>query len=225
LAPADLSIGWAAAPVLAALAAAPLVVHGADGDEVGNELRLHGGDSLASLLATGRDVDREVGGFGPVARMMDQLPAAQVAAIWSAAQVIPEGLLHRDSRSAAAKQLFDVRHAVQLAPVIKLIERDLGRVRRTLKEGAPPSVYAQLDARLDQDFTASWQLLPAASFGWAALARLKAHDLAPSEAMPAGRREAWAELAKHAPDYVGMDLVLADALILSARKLDRRAQA
>ena len=220
----ELTVGWSAAPVLAAVGAAPIVALRETDDEVMEPVRLHGGDSLAVLLTTARDPHREVGGFGAAARAMDQLSPARVAELWSAVQVVPEGLLHPDSRMAAAKQLFDVRHAPALRPVIDLVGREIGRIRRFLKDAAPESVLAQLDARLD-GFTAAWQLLPAASFAWAALARLRALEPAAVLSMTVRRRDAWMQLASLAPDYVGMDVVLAEALVQSANNSNQKATA
>jgi hypothetical protein len=170
------------------------------------------------ILEGRRDDDREVGGFGATATIMDGMSARQVDELWSAAQVVPNGLLHRDSRSAAAKQLFDVRRAPKLGPVLHLIRNDLGRTRRALIDIAPPAVNGQLDARLDKTPGSPWGLLPAASFAWAAMARLRARDSSAVARMSPATRQAWCEMAKLAPDYVGMDIVLADALVQSANR-------
>ncbi len=138
--------------------------------------------------------------------------------------MVPEGLLHPDSRMAVAKQLFDVRHAPALRPVIEVAGREIGRIRRFLKDTGPDAVLTQLDARLD-GFTASWQLLPAASFAWAALARSRALDPSAVSSMTMSRRDAWVQLASLAPDFVGMDVVLAEALFQSTNNLDQKATA
>jgi hypothetical protein len=220
----ELTVGWSAAPVLAALGAASSVAARQADEEVMEPIRLHGGDSLATILTTARDPHREVGGFGPAARAMDQLSPARVAELWSAVQVVPEGLLHPDSRVTAAKQLFDVRHAPAVRPVIDVVGREIGRIRRFLKDAAPGAVLAQLDARLD-GFTAAWQLLPAASFAWAALARLRALDPPAVSSMTVSRRDAWVQLASLAPDFVGMDIVLAEALFQSTNNLVQKGTA
>jgi hypothetical protein len=220
----ELTVGWSAAPVLAALGAASSVAARQADEEVMEPIRLHGGDSLATILTTARDPHREVGGFGPAARAMDQLSPARVAELWSAVQVVPEGLLHPDSRVTAAKQLFDVRHAPAVRPVIDVVGREIGRIRRLLKDAAPGAVLAQLDARLD-GFTAAWQLLPAASFAWAALARLRALDPPAVSSMTVSRRDAWVQLASLAPDFVGMDIVLAEALFQSTNNLVQKGTA
>jgi hypothetical protein len=124
----------------------------------------------------------------------------------------------------AAKQLFDVRHAPAVRPVIDVVGREIGRIRRFLKDAAPGAVLAQLDARLD-GFTAAWQLLPAASFAWAALARLRALDPPAVSSMTVSRRDAWVQLASLAPDFVGMDIVLAEALVQSTNNLVQKATA
>lgn len=220
----ELTTGWSAAPVLAALAAVWRVIEERADEDVIEPIRLHGSDSLATILTTTRDPHREVGGFGPAARAMDQLSAARVAELWSAVQVVPEGLLHPDSRMAAAKQLFDVRHAPAMRPVIDVAAREIGRIRRFFNDAVPGAVLAQLDARLD-GFTAAWQLLPAASFAWAALARLRALDPSAVLSMTVSRRDAWVQLASLAPDFVGMDVVLAEALVQATNNLDQKATA
>ncbi|MEI4279115.1 hypothetical protein UXQ13_11630 [Klenkia terrae] len=218
--------GWASAPVLAALAAVPQWRKDEWSDNSGDDLRrslaLGGGESLVAILDSRHDPHREVGGFGPTASALDQLDPARVEDLWSAVQVVPEGLLHPDSRMAAAKQLFDARREKELTGVLAFIERDLSRVRKCLVGAAPPDLFAQFEARLDGTPTAAWGLLPAASFGWAALARLRAYNSAAVPLLGDGRREAWFVLATHAPDYVGMDIVLADAHAYTAATASKK---
>jgi len=215
----DLAGMWATSPVAAALAAAPHCTGETQRTaqfELLAAVGLHGGEALVEILTTGRDQHREAGRFDASATALDAMSAWQVNELWSAVQVVPEGLLHPGSRLAAAKQLFDARKARDLAAFSELVSQDLPRSRRLLNEVASPAVRAQLDARLDSTPAASWGLLPAASFAWAAQARLRARNSVALSAMSPARRKAWRTLAQFAPDYVGMDIVLADALVQSS---------
>lgn len=214
---------WSTSPVAAALAATPHCTgepRDAGQLELLAAVGLHGGEALVEILKTGRDQHREAGRFDTSATAMDAMSGWQVNELWSAVQVVPEGLLQPGSRLAAAKQLFDARKARDLSALSQLISQDLPRSRRLLNEVASPAVRAQLDARLDSTPAASWGLLPAVSFAWAAQARIRARDSQAVPLMSPGRREAWRTLAQFAPDYVGMDIVLADALVQSSHSLN-----
>jgi hypothetical protein len=216
---------WPSSPVAAALAAAPRWAHVAEhlvDPELLGAVRLHGGDDLVEILSAGRDPHRAIGIFAGVA-LFDAMPARQLEDLWRAVQVVPEGVLHSDSRTAAAKQLFDRRKSSDVAVFLPLIAQDLPRSRRALREAASPVLLAQLDARLEDTPRAPWGLLPAASFAWAALARIRAQDSDAVPRMLPPRRKAWRTLARLAPDYVGMDIVLADALVQSTRRTQKKA--
>ena len=217
----DVSQLWPSSPVAGALAATPRwAAAGADPVEPGllAAAGLHGGVDLVEILSSGRDPHREVGVFGKGVEQFDAMPSHQLNELWRAVQVVPQGVLHPDSRTAAAKQLFDGRKLATVTAFLPLVAQDLPRSRRTLRELAPPAVLAQLDARLEGTPRSLWGLLPAASFAWAALARLRAQDSAAAPRMSPPRRKVWRTLARLAPDYVGIDIVLADALIQSARR-------
>jgi hypothetical protein len=191
--------------------------------ELMEEIRVNCGEGALTLLAGAPDTDAGIGRFDANAVRFAQMPAQQVDAIWRAARVVPEALLSADSRSRAARRLFDVRNRSELfglrkqAPALTHavdgVCRRLPVLYRTpaqaLVRGRHPGVNAH-----------GWQHLPAASAALAVLARLAARGIAGCAELERRWRPQWAVLAAAAPDIVTLDIVLAELSLAGAERAD-----
>jgi hypothetical protein len=79
-----------------------------------------------------------------------------------------------------------------------------------------PWLIRQIVARRHPDGAGGWLALPAMSAALALVARLAARGDPACREYELAWRELWAGLASRAPDLVGTDLVLAEALIAGA---------
>ena len=159
---------WSTAPAAAVLMA------GAISEEHLDAILMVVGDSAGPIRETGVDSSAKVGAFDHNAVLLSTWPSAQIDAVWSAAQVVPKALLDADTRTVAARQLFD---AAVLDP--GLAQRQLSsqaashtKLAARVVEMASPILAAQVQARMPHDRAQGWQYLPALSAALAALARL-----------------------------------------------------
>ena len=209
---------------LAALAAIPAVIDDGliDLDEVLADLQVIGGVDLLEILQGKPDRSREAARFDSTAKQLGHFRKAELDQIWLSAQIVPEGLLHVDSRVVAARELFDRRNDKGLSAVQRNVADEVRRLKAEIRRGGLRRVNDQLDARLDVGATPEvWQFLPALSFCYAVRARLEAwlpHLFGP---LPTKSRALWMDLAFAAPSFARMDIVLADALIAASMQRAR----
>ena len=209
---------WGVAPAAAAVLSSRLLSGAAGDDEIAavtDAALAQCGPNLRAVLADARDPEAQVGQFGPVEERMAVWPAEQLDAAWQAAAVVPKALLDQDTRTVAARQMFDARRTPELA----LAVRDAPSILRAAEHLLAASPYrlagAQISARLHPDRKRGWTPLPAVSAALAIVARVAARGDAECQSFERHWRDRWADLARQAPDLVTIDLVLAEALIAS----------
>ena len=174
------------------------------------------GPNLAAVLEGDRDRYAQVGQFGPDAERMAVLSAEQVEAVWQAAAVVPQALLDADTRAVAARQMFDARRSAELARAAREATSIVRSAERLVAASPYRVALAQIAARRHPDGKGGWLALPAMSASLALVARIAARGDEACRSFERGWRDCWAGLARQAPDMVGIDLVLAEALIAGA---------
>jgi hypothetical protein len=220
---------WSALPAAAAILTGDLLAEGAA--DAGGQLAALAesaiaqcGDSLSRILCGEDDPHASVGRFGPDAERMALLSPEQVEALWQAAAVVPQALLDVDSRAAAARRAFDARRS----PALKRAAREAASVVRAAEQLVRASRYPwlirQIAARRPPDGAGGWLAILAMSAALALGARLAARGNTTCRALEWSSRELWAGLARVAPDLVGIDLVLAEALAAGAEAAQTRRE-
>jgi len=174
------------------------------------------GDDLRSILSGDGDPHSAVGRFGSEAEQMTRFSPEQLEAMWQAAAVVPTALLDADTRTAAARRMFDVRRAPALKRAALNAISVVNTAERLVRASPYPRLVNQIRARRHPAAEGGWLAVPAMSTALALVARLAARDEPGCQAFERAWRGTWADLASHAPDLVGIDLVLAEALIASA---------
>ncbi len=175
--------------------------------------RVQCGPNLAVILDGDRDPCAQVGQFGPDAERMAVLSAEQVEAVWQAAAVVPQALLDADTRAVAARQMFDARRSAELTRAAREATSIVRSAERLVAVSPYRAAMAQIAARRHPDGKGGWLALPAVSTALALVARIAARGDEACRSFERGWRDCWAGLARQAPDLVGIDLVLAEALI------------
>lgn len=170
------------------------------------------GTASEAILAGGSDPSATAGAFDDSAAQFDQMPPSQIDRIWVAAQVVPQTLLDRDTRTAAARALFDVRHGERARTAAKSAERWLNILSPSLKRHHP-ALAPSVEGRRQPSGALSWRQLPALSMTWALHARLAARGNESSCRLESSFRHQWTWLARIAPAMVTIDLVLAELLL------------
>lgn len=186
-------------------------------DELKGDMDLFVGVCLGEILNAQADPYRETPKFDKGAQQMAKMKVANLDMLWHASQVVPDGILQGDSRMVAARELFDVRGKVALKPLLTSLPSIMKSVVRDVASCKIPAVRQQLEARADADLNEGWQYLPMLSFSFAARARLAARRPAEHGPLPRHDRRLWRVLATLAPNFVMMDLLLADALIAGSQ--------
>jgi hypothetical protein len=174
------------------------------------------GESIRTILRGGDDPHASVGRFGPEAEQMALLSADQVEALWQAAVVVPQALLDADTRTAAARQLFDARRTSEVRRAAAIAMSVVRQAQRLVRSSDYPWLIRQIEARLPMGGSGGWLAVPAMSAALALVARLAARGHSECQLREQIWRDTWAALALRAPDLVAIDLVLAEALIASA---------
>jgi hypothetical protein len=175
------------------------------------------GQAAVALLSGADDPGRGAGAFDATAKQLAAMPREQVDMIWRASAVVPGALLDADTRAFAARQLFDARHEGEIRELARTAEVALRTATAALtRTDAPPALDAAVSARRKGD-NPRWLLLPALSIALAGLARLAARGDERFRRVYRELQFAHVMLARHAPDLVGLDIVLADLLLTGAR--------
>lgn len=165
------------------------------------------GDCLVDLWG-GRPDHLPVGRFEPAFENRPDLPKLA----YDFLAPVPTVLLDDDSRTAACYQMWQAR--TRLLDVAGYAMPAINRVRKALqRDGLDDALWPHIQRRLSHDGVIA---LPALSIALALLARSAAHGAggAEQDADPLGRVHA--DLARHAPDLVAIDLVRADAAVIGA---------
>jgi hypothetical protein len=196
-------------------AAAILLDNAMADDDLVDAARTVCGDIAVDIWESGRDPHAGIGAFTQVAVLMSTKSSAEIDAMWSAARVVPKGLLDADSRASAARQLFD---AAVAGPEGRL--RNLRRIAATQLADAARVVRTisaahaeQISARTPVGDCQTWQFLPALSSAYAALARLASRGHPMCQDLEARVRPHFLVLAETAPALVTTDLVVAELLL------------
>jgi hypothetical protein len=198
---------WQLYPAVACLAGAPTEILPLDAVEI------RCGASALAVLNGDEDPFMQYGVFDAAAERFAAMTTQQFDRLWSAAQIVPQGLLDGDTRTAAARQLFDVRSHPglrKLTEVARLLVADGEAALRS--DGAPEATLAWLNARRGNPTSPSWVDLPAASAVLAGLARRAARGLEKSRELVGRAQRYWGPLATWAPALVTADIVLAELL-------------
>lgn len=217
---------WHRLPAAAALATSDLMplidaeVSDPDHAELMEQLERRCGGIAMTLLRGKADPASGAGRFDANAEHLARMSPDQVTAIWQAARVVPRALLDEDSRTQAALGLFSARD-----------QPAMHRMRSAAPDIAGSVLH--LAKRLDQTYrrpvldlleprhapgTARWRNLPAASLALALAARLAARGVPAFTSLARGQRAVWGDLARHAPDLVRIDIVLAELALAGAER-------
>jgi hypothetical protein len=200
---------WSTMPAAALLLGNPL-----DDADIDDALRLSCGDLAADIWRTGTDPLAGVGLFDQSAVMMSTKNSHEIDQMWSAANIVPQALLDRDSRATAARRLFDAAVVVRNDRLLREFRKTathLSGITRVVR-AASPRHAAQIAARTPAGDCHDWQLLPALSSAYAALARLAARGHPRCRDLEARVRPYFRALAQAAPALVTIDLVAAELL-------------
>lgn len=180
------------------------------------------GDVLTGILREGFDRNARVGQFGPEVNRMKLMTPEQFVGLWQAAQVVPRTLLDADTRTMAARRLFDARGTEPAKKVARMARHIVLTAHRLIARSRLPRLADQLVARENREESPGWFALPAASAALALLARLAAHGDADCRVAEQALRPEWFRLAVIAPDLVAIDLVLAELLITADSTAHRK---
>lgn len=185
----------------------------------------------------GKDPHSTAGGFGIEVDALDADPSRQKQ-IFNSLNLIPEGLLHADSRAKASLSVFRIRHDDRIRWMRDNSGNIVVNARTTLRRFAPKEIIDLYEKRLHPTTNDDWHGLPAASLGLSLLARYasrgnkQASDFFEIEGQDdsinlrnitrlkylRNQRQGWAEFAKLAPDMATIDIVLAELMIAGAEK-------
>ncbi|GAA3119969.1 hypothetical protein GCM10010466_08510 [Planomonospora alba] len=173
------------------------------------------GDSLVDIL-DGGDPHIAVGRFGPGAEQLAALPPEQQDMAIRASGCVPAALLDERNRAFAAHKLLGERETPQAANVARESSRILRRARHILAhKHRSRDLLHFVEERRHPEGKGGWLALPAVSLGLALIARLAARGDDECVAVEREFRCHWRLLAEVAPDFITIDLVLAELLLVS----------
>jgi len=176
------------------------------------------GEAAVAVLGGVDDPGRGAGAFDATAKQLAGMPRAQLDMIWRASAVVPGALLDADTRAFAARQLFDARHEEEIRELARTVDAALRTATAALTMAdVPPALDTAVSARRKVD-NPRWLLLPALSIALAGLARLAAQGDERFRRVYRELQPAHVTLARHAPDLVSLDVVLAELLLTGARR-------
>lgn len=129
--------------------------------------------------------------------------------------IVPAALLDRDTRAQAAFELFLVRHNRELFATASYSKQAVTRATKVIRDAGYARLADAIDDRPEPNIHHSWQLLPQLSLLMAALARVGSRKQPVALRALDEMRAGWEALARMAPRYVEMDVVLAELLAIS----------
>ncbi|BDO43151.1 hypothetical protein [Cellulomonas sp. NTE-D12] len=167
------------------------------------------GDCLVDLWG-GQPDDMRAGRFEPQFEERPELPKFA----YDYLAPVPTVLLDADSRVAACYRMWQAR--AQLSNVAALAMPAIHRTRQALaSDGLEAALWPYVQQRLSHDGVIA---LPALSIALALLARVAAHRDGAARQQAVRLGSVHADLARHAPDLVAIDLVRADAAVIGATR-------
>jgi hypothetical protein len=172
------------------------------------------GDTFAAILDGHPDPHAPVGRLGPESEHMATWPPERVDALWQAA-VVPKTLLDAGTRLAAARRMLAARHEPPVHAAASSAKTIIQTAETVLSHSRYPELADAIAARKPPGGP-SWLALPAMSIAMALLARLAARGDSKCASLERDYRGTWTDLARHAPDLVAIDIVLAEALAAAA---------
>jgi hypothetical protein len=200
---------WSFSPALGIVADSD--EHVGDGrEQFRANLSAYAGEPAIAILDDGFDPFAPVGKFGPAARALDPMPQERIDAIMAVANLLPQGLLDKDSRAQASKQLFDQRRHRSMDAVIALSRSLIAEARAAVTSDIGGYATTPIDVRASES---GWMSLPALSLACAFVARTAARGGVASGLVFIQLRKAYMRLAEAAPHIVQQDLGLAELWI------------
>lgn len=173
-------------------------------------LTTYAGAPALAILDEGVDSFATVGKFGPNERALDRMPQDRVDAIMAVANLLPQGLLDKDSRAQASKQLFDARRDRAMEAVIAVARGLIAEARAAITSDIGGYATTPIDVRASDD---GWMSLPVLSLACAFVARSAARGGPASGRVFVKLRKAYMRLAEAAPGIIQQDLGLAELWI------------
>lgn len=202
---------WGLSPVAAAVASAhqlgTMTVRSALYERIAG---VCGAQMVDALLMADQDPYAGVGAFGAEAEHLAAMEAEQLDALWSAAPVVPGGILDGDERWSAARELFDARLRPGLVSLAGKTERQLRLLVRSLERVGGPELGAAVRAR---EQGPGWRSLPALSIALCLASRLAARGHEPLVTDMPRLIKGHGVLARRAPRLTTVDVVLAELLV------------
>ncbi|QKJ18579.1 hypothetical protein [Microbacterium hominis] len=200
---------WSFSPALGIVADTDEHV-GEGRDQFRANLTAYAGTPALAILDEGVDPFATVGMFGPPTRALDRMPQERIDAIMAVANLLPQGLLDKDSRAQASKQLFDQRRDRSMDAVIAVSRSLIAEARAAVTSDIGAYATTPIDVRASDD---GWMSLPVLSLACAFVARAAARGGVASGRAFSKLRQAYMRLAEAAPDIVQQDLGLAELWI------------
>jgi hypothetical protein len=114
--------------------------------------------------------------------------------------------------------MFDARRRPELTRAARDATSIVRSAERLVAASAYRSVGTQIAARRHPDGKGGWLALPAMSASLALVARIAARGDESCRSFERSWRDRWTDLAWQAPDMVGIDLVLGEALIAGVER-------
>ena len=171
---------------------------------------------MAQTIASGStEWDPGVGRFEH-APALNALASHDLEELWRVAQVVPAGLVDRETRAAAAMSLFRVRFKTELRALCDVGPTILRASTIILREAGFHGTLAWVEARGSGSQAWHWEVLPQVSAALGAMARLAARGDSRAALLLDESMAQWQSLARRVPELVEMDIVIAEMLARAA---------
>ncbi|GAT68512.1 hypothetical protein PS9374_04177 [Planomonospora sphaerica] len=203
---------WRRSPLVAALLTGPVLTGLAEDSDLLAEIEAECGESAAAILRGEGDPHPEAGQFDRFAELMDRRSPEELEQVWSNAQLVPASLLDRDTRVAAARQLFDERHRRD-GRMLSAKAADMLREAMAIRVTEYRGLEQYIEARCHPQRRDGWVSLSAMSIACALIARVAARGHEGCQHLEREFRPLWRALSKIAPELTALDLIRAELLI------------